>query len=316
MISRIGTTIAQWYWQPVSMEEKTMKGATYQGNGLPNHYGHYFIPPDEAHPHPIVIFRHLKSIICGTLLELLGIKLRKETHGHNRFKMGEPKFVRKMELQQTVKYGALLYMVVAMAAIPAGTCNTSYQPVTIALPIIAPPQVPVALQALTASAPAKISEVATEGQSLRTQTQAKNPDAPPFHSHILRASRTYEVDAALIRAIIMAESNNNPRAVSHRGAQGLMQLMPSTAKWLGIEDAFDPALNIDGGVRYFKRLLDRFNGDIRLALAAYNAGSRYVRKYGGVPPFRATRIYIQKVLKYQQEFQKETASTQAGLTMS
>lgn len=290
-----------------------MKGATYQGNGLPNHYGPFFIIPDEAHPHPIVILRYLKSVICGTLLDLLGIKLKKKTHGYKCFKMREPKFVRQLELQQTVKYGALLYMVVALAAIPTGTCSTAYQPMTMASPIIAPPQVPVALQAQTDSAPAQISAVAT-GE--KTRIQAKDTDEPPFHSHILRASRTYEVDAALIRAIIMAESNNNPRAVSQRGAQGLMQLMPTTAKWLGIEDAFDPALNIDGGVRYFKRLLDRFNGDIKLALAAYNAGSRYVRKYGGVPPFRATRIYIQKVLKYQQEFQKETVSTQAGLTMS
>jgi len=114
----------------------------------------------------------------------------------------------------------------------------------------------------------------------------------------------------------MAESGYNPRAVSQRGAQGLMQLMPTTAKWLGVNDAFDPALNIDGGVRYFKRLLDRFHGDIKLALAAYNAGSRYVRKYGGIPPFRATRIYIKKVLKYHQKFQKEMASSHTNLTMS
>lgn len=309
-------TIAQWYWQHVSMEEKTMKDATYHGSGLHNHYGYFFITPRETHTNPLEILRHLKTVICGILLDSLGIKLRKETHGHNRFKMRESRFVRQLELQQTVKYGALLYMVVAMAAIPAGICNTSYQPMNIASPIIAPPEVPLALQALTGSAPVQISEFATEEKSLETQMQAQKPAEPPFHSHILRASRTYDVDAALIRAIIMAESSNNPRAVSHRGAQGLMQLMPTTAKWLGVEDAFDPALNIDGGVRYFKKLLDRFNGDIKLALAAYNAGSRYVRKYGGVPPFRATRMYIQKVLKYQQEFQKETASTKAGLTMS
>jgi soluble lytic murein transglycosylase-like protein len=81
-------------------------------------------------------------------------------------------------------------------------------------------------------------------------------------------------------------------------------------------DSFDPALNIDGGVRYFKRLLDRFDGNIRLALAAYNAGSRYVHKYGGVPPFRATRIYIKKVLNYHRLFQGQTASTENGLKTS
>ena len=103
----------------------------------------------------------------------------------------------------------------------------------------------------------------------------------------------------------MVESGYNPDAVSDRGAQGLMQLMPTTAQWLGIRDAFNPAMNIDGGVRYFKSLLDRFDGDIELALAAYNAGSRYVHKYGGVPPFKATRIYIKKVLQYRDQFAEE-----------
>jgi soluble lytic murein transglycosylase-like protein len=130
----------------------------------------------------------------------------------------------------------------------------------------------------------------------------------PFEEFIMQAAQTYQVDPTLIRAIIMAESSYNPRAVSHRGAQGLMQLMPTTAKWLGIRDSFDPAMNIDGGVRYFRRLLDRFDGDVKLALAAYNAGSRYVRKYGGVPPFRATRIYIKKVLHYHHLLQEQMAA--------
>ncbi|MBW2634401.1 MAG: lytic transglycosylase domain-containing protein, partial [Deltaproteobacteria bacterium] len=111
---------------------------------------------------------------------------------------------------------------------------------------------------------------------------------------INRAAATHEVDPALIKAIIMAESRYNPRAVSKRGARGLMQLMPVTAKSLGVIDSFDPEDNINGGVMYFRRLLDRFDGDVTLALAAYNAGSRYVRKYGGVPPFRQTRTYIHK----------------------
>ena len=81
--------------------------------------------------------------------------------------------------------------------------------------------------------------------------------------------------------------------------------MPSTARWLGVEDTFDPDLNIDGGVRYFKSLLDRFDGDVELALAAYNAGSRHVRNYGGVPPFRATRLYIQKVLRFTRIYRQE-----------
>jgi soluble lytic murein transglycosylase-like protein len=133
-------------------------------------------------------------------------------------------------------------------------------------------------------------------------------DTPPFYEHIMAAARKYGIEPALIRAIIRAESSNNPQAVSKRGAKGLMQLMPITARSLGIEDCFDPAMNIDGGVRYFRQLLDRFEGDEALALAAYNAGSRYVRQYKGVPPFRATRIYIKKVLKYRELFEKGTAS--------
>lgn len=152
----------------------------------------------------------------------------------------------------------------------------------------------------------------TEGSSTspdpRTDEDDNPAEPPPFHGIILQAARNYDVDAALIRAIIMAESNNNPSAVSHKGARGLMQLMPATAKWLGVDDCFNPALNIDGGVRYFKQLLDRYGGDIRLALAAYNAGSRYVRQYNGVPPFRATRSYIEKVLHYHQLFMNEMAA--------
>lgn len=124
------------------------------------------------------------------------------------------------------------------------------------------------------------------------------PPAPPYHGLILRASKEYRLDPALLRAVIMAESSYNPKAVSHRGAQGLMQLMPSTAAELGVTDSFDPAQNINGGAKYLRKLMDRFDNDVQLALAAYNAGSRYVRQYKGVPPFRATQLYIKKVIKY------------------
>ncbi len=130
-------------------------------------------------------------------------------------------------------------------------------------------------------------------------------DSIPFYGIIVQAAGRYEVDPHLIRAIILAESGYNPRAKSKKGARGLMQLMPSTAKALGVEDIYDPKENIDGGVRYFRLLLDRFNGDIQLALAAYNAGSRHVRNYDGVPPFKATRRYIKKVLKFQKKFKME-----------
>jgi hypothetical protein len=127
----------------------------------------------------------------------------------------------------------------------------------------------------------------------------------PFHGIIVQAAGRYEVDPHLIRAIILAESGYNPKAKSKRGARGLMQLMPTTAKSLGVEDIYDPEENIDGGVRYFRSLLDRFDGDVRLALAAYNAGSRHVRNYEGIPPFKATQIYVKKVLKFHKKFKME-----------
>ena len=119
-----------------------------------------------------------------------------------------------------------------------------------------------------------------------------------FDPIITQAARQHQVDPALIKAIIMAESGYNPDALSKKGAQGLMQLMPNTAKWLGVKDSFNPEYNIHGGVKYFKRLLVQFDGDVELALAAYNAGSKRVRQYNGVPPFTATRYYITKVFKY------------------
>jgi hypothetical protein len=128
-----------------------------------------------------------------------------------------------------------------------------------------------------------------------------------FHPIILEAADRYEVDLALIKAIIMVESRYNPNAISRRGAKGLMQLMPKTAQALGVGDSFNPEHNINAGVRYFKKLLDQFDGDVKLALAAYNAGSRKVRKYNGVPPFKATRYFIKKVFKYHQYYKKQAA---------
>lgn len=123
-----------------------------------------------------------------------------------------------------------------------------------------------------------------------------------FHPIINEAASRYEVDPALVKAIIMAESGYNPRAISKRGAKGLMQLMPLTAESLGVEDAFDPANNIRAGVGYFRRLLNQFDGDVELALAAYNAGSKKVRQYKGVPPFESTQRYIQKVFAYYETY--------------
>jgi soluble lytic murein transglycosylase-like protein len=122
------------------------------------------------------------------------------------------------------------------------------------------------------------------------------PRQSEWDAHIFVVAARYSVDPALVRAIIHAESLFNPQAVSPKGAQGLMQLMPQTAAMLEVADSFDPRANIEGGVRYFRYLLNRFEGDTRLSLAAYNAGPTAVQRHNGIPPFRETRDYVVRVL--------------------
>lgn len=116
-----------------------------------------------------------------------------------------------------------------------------------------------------------------------------------YASEIATAARAYGVDQALVRAIIHAESDYNPNAVSYKGAQGLMQLMPGTASRFGVQNAFVAADNINGGVQYLSFLSKRYNGDVRLVAAAYNAGEGNVDRYGGVPPFAETQRYVDRV---------------------
>lgn len=112
---------------------------------------------------------------------------------------------------------------------------------------------------------------------------------------VLQTAERNHVDPALVRAVISTESNWNSSAVSSKGALGLMQLVPDTARQMGVGNAFDPAQNVDGGVRYLRMLLERYNGDLSKALAAYNAGPGAVDRFGGVPNFRETRDYVRKV---------------------
>ncbi|MEW6002398.1 MAG: lytic transglycosylase domain-containing protein [Nitrospirota bacterium] len=117
-----------------------------------------------------------------------------------------------------------------------------------------------------------------------------------YHNIVHRKATEYNIDPSLIKAVIKTESNWNCRAISRKGAMGLMQLMPATAGEMNVRDPFDPEENIDGGTRYLKYLLERFDGDLTLALAAYNAGPKAVEKFGYIPPITETRQYVSKVL--------------------
>ncbi|MBV8151557.1 MAG: lytic transglycosylase domain-containing protein [Candidatus Eremiobacteraeota bacterium] len=129
------------------------------------------------------------------------------------------------------------------------------------------------------------------------------PPAPGAIDQLVQANASaQQVDPDLIRAVIANESAFDPNATSRTGAQGLMQLEPDTAASLGVENAYDPAQNIAGGTRYLRGLLDRFGGDLRLAVAAYNAGPGAVEEHGGVPPYAETQNYVRNVLDTYQQY--------------
>jgi len=155
----------------------------------------------------------------------------------------------------------------------------------------------------------KVEEVSSHSAPDRSAdvvvSAALGKKSEPFHPIIVKAASRYEVDPALVKAIIMAESGYNPRAVSTQGAKGLMQLMPRTAQALGVEDSFNPEHNVNGGVKYFKQLLDEFDDNLKFALAAYNAGSSKVRRHRGIPPIKATQYYVTRVFQYYQYYKNE-----------
>jgi soluble lytic murein transglycosylase-like protein len=129
-------------------------------------------------------------------------------------------------------------------------------------------------------------------------------DSKNFDYLISEFAKKYEIEFALIKAMIRAESGFNPNAISRKGAKGLMQLMPATAVRMNVTNVFNPKENIEGGVRYFKYLLSLFNNDLRLSLAAYNAGENIVAELGTIPPYRETVDYVRKVLNFYQSYRK------------
>lgn len=169
-------------------------------------------------------------------------------------------------------------------------------------------------EVVTPEAVAEVKKIAEEGGVFPKRSWRYHPErAPIFRSKydktITEAARHFDVDAALVSAVIKAESDYDPRTVSHKGARGLMQLMPATAARFGVTNAHDPVASIYGGTRYLRWLLKTFDGNADLAVAAYNAGEGNVWKYNGVPPFRETVNYINRIAKHLRKLEVAASST-------
>lgn len=153
--------------------------------------------------------------------------------------------------------------------------------------------------------PIKVHNLSVPVDSTKVQPSASSLDRiNKFQNHIDEASESYGIDKNIIKSIILTESAGNNKAVSGAKAKGLMQLMDSTATDMGVRNVFNPRENILGGTKYFAQMLRQYSGDVKLALAAYNAGPQNVEKYKGVPPFDETKSYIKKVLSYVEHFKE------------
>jgi len=138
----------------------------------------------------------------------------------------------------------------------------------------------------------------------RKEVGPANPEMVSYRDIIRHNSHQFRLEEALIKAVIKVESDYDPGVVSSKGAQGLMQLIPETAEYLRVANPFNPAENIRGGSQYLRQMLDQFDGNLELALAAYNAGPNAVRRHGGIPPYEETRNYIQRVKRYLDHYRK------------
>ena len=158
-------------------------------------------------------------------------------------------------------------------------------------------------EVVTPEVVAEVKQIVEEGGVFPRRSWRFSEDSMPlweskYNEIIVKAARYHDVDAALVSAVIKAESDYNAKTVSHKGARGLMQLMPATAKRFGVRDSFDPEQNIYAGTKYLRWLLDKFDGNADLAVAGYNAGEGNIMKYDGVPPFRETVNYINRIARH------------------
>ncbi|MGH7312366.1 MAG: lytic transglycosylase domain-containing protein [Candidatus Rokuibacteriota bacterium] len=159
-----------------------------------------------------------------------------------------------------------------------------------------------------------VPDAAVGAKSPAGVTNGRAATSAIIGEHIREMAHRYGVSEVLVASIIAVESEYNPRAVSRKGARGLMQLMPATASSLSVDDPFDPRENIEAGVRHLRRLMDRFDNNLPLVLAAYNAGETAVRRYRGVPPYRETRQYISRVLRKVERAQPGSVPARRGPT--